>query len=128
MMVWSFAAGLLGTLLSWAAMVYARRRWPGEGPHLSWILGLAALAPAWLVAFMGLLEASPTGRPEASLSASFILSSSAALLGIILSDGAARRLRESGRAHRPVTYWLVGGAALVPAWAMALLGLLWTRA
>jgi hypothetical protein len=96
-----------------------RARVPSQRPHLHRSLGLAALGPAWLIAFVGLLGGSPTGRPEAS---SFLhLSSSAALLGIILSDAA---VRQSGRAYRSVTYWLLGGAALVPAWGIALLGLI----
>jgi len=117
MIAWSVLIGLVGTLVTWGATRSLGARESSPRPHLHWSLGLAALLPAWLVAFVGLLGASPTGRPEASLSASFIVSSSAALLGIILSDGAVRRLRESGRAYRAVTYWLLGGAALVPAWA-----------
>lgn len=94
---------------------YLGTRESGQRPHLYWSLGLAALLPAWLIAFVGLLGSSPTARPEASLSAAFISSSSAALLGILLSDAAVRRLRESGRDHPPQTYWLLGVAALCPA-------------
>jgi cytochrome b561 len=128
MIAWSALIGLVGALATWGAMRSLGARESNQRPHLHWSLGLAAPLPAWLIAFVGLLGASPTGRPEASLSASFILhlSSSVALIGIILSDWAVRRLRESGRAYRSVTYWLLGGAALVPAWGIALLGLIWT--
>ena len=127
MIAWSVLIGLVGALATWGAMRSLGGRESSQRPHLHWSLGLAALLPAWLIAFVGLLgaSASPTGRPEASLSVFLHLASSAALLGIILSDGAMRRLRESGRAYRSVTYWLLGGAALVPAWGIALLGLTW---
>jgi hypothetical protein len=127
MIAWSVLIGLVGALATWGAMRSLGARESSQRPHLDWSLGLAALLPAWLIAFVGLLGASPTGRPEASLSVFLHLASSAALLGIILSDGAMRRLRESGRAYRSVTYWLLGGAALVPAWGIALVGLIWTR-
>lgn len=127
MIAWSVLIGLVGALATWGAMRSLGARESSQRPHLHWSLGLAALGPAWLIAFVGLLGASPTGRPEASLSAFLHLASAAALLGIILSDGAVRRLRESGRAYRSVTYWLLGGAALVPAWGIALWGLIWTR-
>lgn len=109
MIAWSVVIGLVGALATWGATRSLGARESSQRPHLHWSLGLAALLPAWLVAFVGLLGASPTG------------------LGIILSDGAVRRLRESGRAYRAVTYWLLGGAALVPAWGIALVGLIWTR-
>jgi hypothetical protein len=90
-----------------------------------WVLGLAGLAPAWLMAFVGLLGASPLGRrPEQALPiVGWLVSSAAALLGLFLSDAAFRRLRDSGRDHRPLAYWLVGLMAFLPAWAIALLGL-----
>jgi hypothetical protein len=126
MIAWSVLIGLVGALATWGTMRTLGARESSQRPYLHWTLGLAALLPAWLIALVGLLGASPTGRrPEASLSVFLHLAPSAALLGIILSDGAMRRLRESGRAYRSVTYWLLGGAALVPAWGIALMGLTW---
>jgi hypothetical protein len=119
--------GALGVPVTWFMTAYLARRRPPSNPVVSWVLGLAALGPAWLTAFLGLLGPSPIGRPEAFLKVAFILSSSAALLGVILSDAAVRRLRASGREHRPATYWLLGVAGLFPTWAIALLGLTWTR-
>ena len=127
MIAWSVLIGLVGVLATWGAMRSLGARESSLRPRLHWSLGVAALLPAWLIAFVGLLGASQTGRPAASLSVFLHLASSAALLGIILSDGAMRRLCESGRAYRSVTYWLLGGAALVPAWGFALAGLIWTR-
>jgi len=92
-----------------------------------WIFGLAALLPAWLVAFLGLLG-SLTGRfPERSREVWWILSSSAAILGVIVTDGVVRKWREAAKAPPPVRYWLVGMGALAPAWGIALVGLAWIR-
>lgn len=122
---WSVVVGVVGLLATWGGTAYLSKRASHRNPHHYWFLGLAALLPAWLIAFVGLLGPSTGERPELSLSMSFILSSSAVLLGIILADGAVRRRRESWRTHRPVTYWLLGVSALCPAWCIALLGLLW---
>jgi hypothetical protein len=127
MIAWSVVVGVLGVLVTGGGTAYVSGRKHGASPHLCWILGLAALLPAWLLAFLGLLGPSPAGRPEGSLGASFIVSSSAALLGIIVTDGAVRRLSASEGGRRPLTYWCLGLAALLPAWGIALLGLIWTR-
>jgi cytochrome c oxidase assembly factor CtaG len=116
--------GLLGT---WLGLKGLSRRQSPPGPTLAWTLGLAALLPAWLLSFVGLLGPSTGERPEPSLAMAFILSSSAGLLGVILSDAAVRRLGNSEREHRSDTYWLLGVVALLPAWVIALLGLAWTR-
>lgn len=126
-MAWSVVTGGLGVLVTWLITAYLARRRRLLNPVLSWVLGLAALAPAWLIAFVGLLGPSPIVGSEPSLKVAFIFSSSAALLGFIVSDAVARRLRASGREHGAPTYWLLGVAALGPAWAIALLGLAWTQ-
>jgi len=125
MIAGSVVAGVLGVLGTCAGMTWFARRQSPRGPIFYWVLGLAALLPGWLIAFVGLLGSSTGERPEPSLELPFILSSSAALLGVILTDAALGRLRGSGREHRPVTYWLLGVAALAPAWGIALLGLAW---
>jgi len=127
MITWSLLAGVVGLLGTWTLIAYRARRKPPSGPVFYWVLGLVALLPAWLIGFLGLLGPSPVGRPELSVEVPFILSSSTALLGVILTDAAVRRLRGSGREHRPVTYWLLGVAAFAPAWCIALLGLTWIR-
>jgi hypothetical protein len=53
----------------------------------------------------------------------FIGSSSVPLVGVIVTDIVVRHLRQSGRAHRPVIYWLLGVAAILPGWGIALLAL-----
>lgn len=126
MRTWSVVVGVAGMLATWIWMTCLARRLSFD-PIRAWLLGLGALLPAWLIGFLGLLGPSSLGRPEPALKVSFILSSSAALLGVILTDAAVRRFRGSGREHRPVTYWLLGVAALLPAWGIALLSLTWTR-
>ncbi|MBI4610712.1 MAG: hypothetical protein HY726_17090 [Candidatus Rokubacteria bacterium] len=126
-MAWSVVIAGLGVLVTWFVATRLARRQPPSNPVLFWVLGLAALAPAWLIAFVGLLGPLPIDRPEPSLEVGFIFSSSAALLGVIVSDAVVRHLRASGGEHRPATYWLLGVGALLPAWLIALLGLVWSR-
>lgn len=124
MIRWSVALAVLGVGATAALVAHLSRRAPPWSPEGCWFLGLAGLLPAWLLAFLGLLGAEPLeGKPDLSRSLSWILSSSAALLGLILSDAVARHLRRSGRDHRPLTYWVVGLLTLLPAWAIALIGL-----
>jgi len=89
------------------------------------LVGIAAIFPAWLLAFLDLLGRSSGPRPEKVVSLSWILTSSLALLGVIATDRIIKRLRESGRARHPVIYWLLGVAALLPAWGIALLAESW---
>jgi len=124
MIPWSITAGLLGVFGSGAGLVFlGRREVPSTG---YWLLGLTALLPAWVLAFLGLLGSSG-GRTEVSSAVSWILSSSAGLLGVIITDAVARHLREVRNDHRPVVHWLLGMAALGPAWGVALVGLAWIR-
>lgn len=125
MIRWSVLVGVLGVLGAGLGMARLRAAW--RSPHGYWLLGLVGLLPGWLIAFVGLLGPSPDIRPEPRLIAAFIASSAAGLLGLILTEAAVRRLAESGHPYRPLTYWLLGGAALLPAWGFALLGLGWAR-
>ena len=124
MITWSLLAGILGVLGTWLGTVLLTRRQSTRWQEIYWLLGIAAFLPAWLIAFLDLLGRSSGPRPEKALIASWILSSSAALLGVILTDGALKRLRESGRDPRPMTCWLFGVVVLLPGWGIALLGLL----
>lgn len=124
MITWSLWAGLLGVFGSGAGVVlFGRRGIPSTG---YWLLGLTALLPAWLLAFWGLLGSS-VGRTEVSSAVSWILSSSAGLLGVIITDAVARHLREVRGDQRPLVHWVLGVAALGPAWGIALVGLAWIR-
>jgi hypothetical protein len=124
MTLWSIFAGAGGLLVSRLAMAYLARPDSKRPPELYWFLGIAGLLPAWLTAFMSLLTLASGPRPEKILTAAWVLSSSAVLLGAILTDAVLRRLRESGRDYTPPTYWGLGVLALVPAWGIALLALL----
>lgn len=121
---WSILAGLLGVLGTGVATAYLSRRNSSRRGAIYWLLGIAALLPAWLIAFLDLLGRSTGPRPERASIAAWILSSSVALLGVIVTDAAVKRLRESGRGHRPLTCWLLGVLALLPGWGIALLGLI----
>jgi hypothetical protein len=121
---WSILAGVLGLLGTGVATAYLSTRSSARREAICWFLGIAALLPAWLVAFLDLLGRATGPRPEKFLTAAWILSSSAGLLGVIATDTLLKRLRESGRGRRPATYWLLGVVALLPAWGIALLGLL----
>ena len=113
--------GLLGTGALAARLGRRGERRPGAGV---WVLGLLGPVAGWLVAFWGLLGPS-AGRPRPGSEAAWILSSAAGLLGVILTDAAASRLREAPEAPRAVTQWVLGITALAPAWLIALIGLAW---
>ena len=121
---WSILAGLLGVLGTGATIAYLSGHKPSMRAPIYWLLGMAALLPAWLITFLDLLGRSSGPRPEKVLTASWILSSSAVLLGVIATDAALRRLRESGRDPGPVIWWLLGVLALLPGWGIALLGVM----
>lgn len=124
-LIWSALTGAVGSVATWVVMTRLARRQPHVQASVYWVLGLIGLAPAWLVAFVGLLGASPLGRrPEQALPVlAWLVSSASALLGFLLSDAAFRRLRDSGREHRPRAYWVMGLLTLLPAWGIAFLGL-----
>jgi hypothetical protein len=82
---------------------------------------MAALVPAWLIAFLGGIEPPGGATPNKPL---FIFSSALPLLGAIVTDAVVRRLRHSGRDRRPVIYWLIGVAALLPGWVLNVITLM----
>ncbi len=120
---WSIIVGMLGILATRIAITRLSPRTTRRISQRCWLLGLASLFPAWLISFTALLG-NPGGEAyEASLPRPVILSSSAALLGVIVSDFLQRRLESSGGSHPIMTYWILGAASLVPAWCIALLSL-----
>lgn len=126
MLRWSLVAGLVGVLASSIGLIRLERSGAHRPAEQYWLVGLAALLPAWLIAFLGLLGQVAGRFPERAFFPWWILSSSAAILGVILGDAAVRRLRASGQAYRPARYWVVGVGTLFAAWSIALLGLLWS--
>jgi len=97
----SIVLGVLGLFTTGAVVPYLNRWVSNWGPRQHWLLGLMALFPAWLIAFLGLLPL-------------------VALLGIVFTDTAVRRLDKSGYFLSPFKYWLLGLAGLLPAWLITL--------
>ncbi len=125
----SVGVAVLGVLVTAALVAHLSRRTSQGSPQWYWFLGLAGLLPAWLLAFVALLGRAPMeGRPDLSSSVPWIVSSALALLGLIVTDALFRRLSESRGDHRPAIYWLIGLLTFLPAWAVALVGLVVTGA
>lgn len=118
--MWSIAFGIVGLFATWAALTYLERSASDRKPHHCWLLGLAALFPAWLISFLALLQPVTQGAADAPLPPRALLSSSAGLAGIIVTDYLLRRMQKSGRALAPLASWALGVLALLPAWLIAL--------
>ncbi len=117
--VWSLALAVAGVAVSrWGTRTLARRPTPPT-PRVLWVAGLPALLFAWLVPFVSLLNASGTieGPPRKT----FMGASAAAILGVLASDWLINREEKRGPDGRPLVSWLLGVAALVPAWLVALI-------
>ena len=117
---WSVVLGVLGLFGTGAVVPYLNRWVSNWRPQHHWFLGLAALFPAWLIAFLALLPHSIGQGPRAPLPRSVLLCSVTALFGIIFTDMAVRQLDKRGYSLSPFAYWLLGVAGLVPAWLIAL--------
>lgn len=104
-----------GIVASGVALFYLQGR---RAQHY-WILGIAGLFPAWLVAFLSVLQPASQSAVDVPLPPRALFSSAAGLMGIIAADYLLRRVQQSGRVLRPVTCWIIGWGALVPAWLIA---------
>lgn len=118
-MIWSVLAAAVGICGTGALVARADTRSPQWSPERYWLLGMAALFFAWLIAFLGLLSLGTQAVPKGVV----IGTSVAPLLGAIVTDTLVRRLRETGRQRRPVTFWLLGIAALLPGWGLGLVAM-----
>jgi hypothetical protein len=116
----SIVLGVLGLFATGAVVPYLNRWVSNWRPQHHWFLGLAALFPAWLIAFLALLPHSIGQGPRVPLPRSVLLCSVTALFGVILTDMALRQLDKRGYSLSSFTYWFLGAAGLVPAWVMAL--------
>jgi hypothetical protein len=120
-MAWlSIVLGVIGLFGTGVAVPYLSSWVSNWRPQHHWFLGLAALFPAWLIAFLALLPHSIGQGPRAPLPRSVLLCSVTALFGVILTEMAVRQLDKRGYSLSPFAYWLLGAAGLVPAWFMAL--------
>ncbi len=120
MIHWSVWIGLLGVFGTAGVLAYLRRREIGPVVEYSWLVGLAALAPAWLAAILSLLGQTPAEVIDTPLPRSVLFSSAAALLGVIFTDVLNRRLLARDISPRSTTVWLLGVVAFIPAWMIAL--------
>jgi hypothetical protein len=119
LVLWSLV--LVGSGLAasrWAATALGRRA-GGAAPRAAWLAGLPAFLPAWLVSFVSLLGGA-SSAPGASR-ISFLGASAAAILGVLASDGLFAREERRPAGARRLVCWLLGAAALLPAWVVALL-------
>jgi hypothetical protein len=117
--LWSFGLAGVGLAVSrWGATLLVRRT-PSPTPRALWVAGLPALLLAWLFPFVSLLNA--VGTAEGPPRKAFMIASAAAILGVLGSDWLIVREEKLGSAARPVVSWLLGAAALAPAWVVALL-------
>jgi NADH:ubiquinone oxidoreductase subunit 6 (subunit J) len=112
----SILVGAVGVLGSGVAACYLKGRASEWTPQHYWFLGLAGLFPAWLIAFLSLLQPLTQETTEAPLPPRALFSSAAALMGIIATDYLLRRMQKSGQTFQPLTYWIIGLIALFPAW------------
>jgi hypothetical protein len=118
----SLLAGLIGIIATGAALRHLQNKKPEWNTLHFWFMGIAALFPAWLVAFLGLLQ--PVNQQNnVPLPPAGLFSSAAGLLGVIASNHFVRRSQQPGRALSPFASWLFGWLALLPAWLILLLRL-----
>ncbi|HEY2989057.1 MAG TPA: hypothetical protein VGL11_15100 [Candidatus Binatia bacterium] len=108
----SLIIAVVGVFASGVAVVFLKDR----PPRHSWLLGIAGLFPAWLIAFLTVIQPASQSAVDVPLPPRALLSSAAGLIGIIATDYLLRRSQESGRVLTAVMWWMIGWASLVPAW------------
>ena len=116
--LWSLALAAAGVAASrWGALPLALRP-AGIGPRAAWLAGLPALLPAWLFSFVSLLGG--VGSAQGPPRTAFLGASAAAILGVVASDWLFVREERRPDGARRALCWLLGVAALGPAWLVAL--------
>jgi hypothetical protein len=117
----SILLALVGVVASRLGLARLTAGAPARDPHVYWGVGLAALAPAWLIAFVALLPSEAGVRPQLVSSASWLLSGAAALIGAIVTESRVREAGEAGLATA-TRLWRLGALALLPGCLIALAG------
>ena len=120
MIYWSILIGIFGIIGTAGVLNYLKRREYPKVVECSWLVGLAALAPACLLAVLSLLGNTATDVIDTPLPRSVLITSAAALLGVIFTDYFNRRLLASDNRPGSTTLWLLGVVAFVPSWIIAL--------
>ena len=118
----SLVLAFLGLVATRTAVANLAAGAHARDPHVYWILGVVALLPAWLVPFVALMGTVPTPRIYLSWAIPWALSSSAALIGAIVSEAAVRRGVGSAAPRSPAWCWRLGAVWFAPAWGIALVG------
>jgi uncharacterized membrane protein (GlpM family) len=111
----SIVIAAVGLLASAVAVFYLK----GREPRHYWLAGLAGLFPAWLIAFLILLQPASQSPVDVPLPPRALFSSAAGLLGVIATDYFIRRAQAAGRELSPVMCWIIGWVSLIPAWLIA---------
>jgi uncharacterized membrane protein (GlpM family) len=114
----SLIVGVVGVLASAVAAIFLKDR----PPRHYWLLGLASLFPAWLIAFLTVIQPASQSAVDVPLPPRALFSSSAGLIGIIATDYFLRQAQQSGRVFTPLAWWTIGWLALLPAWLIASVG------
>lgn len=120
MVWWSVALAIFGILISAVLTERLPRKLPPGNSERYWLMGLSGLFPAWLVALLGLLGTGSIDNPTYAPPRAVISSSATVLIGVIVTDYIRRRLQARGVAMAPAIYWLLGLAAFVVPWLIAL--------
>ena len=108
-----------GVLLSGLAVALFGKRL--GSPERHWLLGIAALAPAWFVSLLVFLTKLESADKEVRVYLAG--ASAAALLGVIGTEYCVRYLQSRSWVRQRVMFWLLGIAALVPSWIVLLRGI-----
>jgi hypothetical protein len=111
----SILIALAGSLVSGVTARSLRRKNPLRDQRHYWILGVAALLPAWLMAFLRIIQPASAQAVDVPLPPPAILSSGAGLLGVIATDYLFRRVLNPRPGTSAVIHWLVGWVTLLPA-------------
>jgi len=118
---WSILVGLVGIVGTGVSAQILQRKDPKRRFQHYWFLGLFALFPAWLIAFLALIQPASEQAVDVPLPPPALLSSGAGLLGIIATDYLLRRRQKP--LSTPLAWWAFGLLALLPAWIVILLSL-----
>jgi hypothetical protein len=111
----SLVIAAVGLVASAVAVFYLK----GREPRHYWLLGLAGIFPAWLIAFLTVIQPASESPVDVPLPPRALFSSAAGLIGVIATDYFIRRAQARGGVLTPVMWWMIGWAALLPAWLIA---------
>jgi hypothetical protein len=106
--------GVVGIIASSAAVFYLIQK--GGNARQYWLAGLAGLFPGWLIGFLAVIQPASQSAVDVPLPPRALFSSAIGLIGVIATDYMLRRSQQTGRELSPVSWWVIGWLALVPAW------------